>query len=139
MISTHSDKAREEYSSPAVKEELKAFHQARIKEIIGGNAPIMFPAGGKIVLHMIPVPAYYNERFSDVIASLASGGHVPIPHFDIGHRGVTKTDFDGFANSNKEAYVKMFRSGAIENVAVLSPNDTGGGCYFFGPFLQISL
>jgi len=124
---------------------MKAFHQVRIKEIIGGNAPIMLPAGGKIVLHMIPMPAYYDERFSDVIASLASGGHVPILYFDIGHRGVTKTDFDGFVNSNKGVpahmlvYAKMFRSGAIENVAVLSPNDTGGGCYFLDLFSQIRL
>ena len=139
MISTHSDKAKEEYNSPAVKAEMKAFHQDRIKEIIGGNTPISLPPGGKVILHVILTPAYYDERFTDVISSLASGGHIPVPHLGVGHGGIRKTDFGGFVNSNEGvpahmlAYAKMFRTGAIEELGMLRPNDTGGGYYIFGP------
>lgn len=70
---------------------------------------------------------------------LASGTHVPLPHFGDGQGGVTKVDFDGFVNSNEGlpehmlGYVKMFRSGALESVGVLRPIEKGSGCYFFGP------
>jgi hypothetical protein len=139
MISTHSERAREDYNSASVKEEMKNFRETRLKEIVTGSTPIRLPVGGKAVLHMIPLPAFFDNRFTDLISSLASGTHIPLPYLGFGHGGVTKTDLDGFVNSNEGvpehmlSYVKMFRSGAIENVTVLRPNEKGGGCYFFGP------
>ena len=141
MISAHNERAKNAYLSSAMRSQLQEFRKDRLNEIGRGNTPIRLPPGGKVVLHVVPIPAFADGRLSDLMSILKSGTHIPLPYLSYAQGGVAKIEVDGFVNSNEGVpehmlgYVKMFRSGAIECVAVLRPNERGGGCNFFGPDL----
>jgi hypothetical protein len=139
MIASHTERAREEHNSAAVRAEMQSFRATRLIEIVAGRTPITLPKGGKVVLHLVPLPAFYDERLNDLISILVKGTHIPLPFGGFGNPGgVQRVDVEGFTNSNEGVppnmltYVRLFRSGAIESVGVISPRDSGGGCYFVG-------
>ena len=104
--------------SETTRERIRSFRAERIGNIISGEAPVLLPDTGKVVLHLLPLsafdpsisfdPASFDKMFWKVLSQIAPDGGNPMFNFD-GYLRYT-TSFDG------GSYVLAFRSGAIEAV-----------------------
>ena len=92
--------------------------------------------GGKVVLHLVPVPAFADGRLLDVVSAVAAGTHLPLPLDGMGAGNRPGHNIDGFLNyadrpaGGRQSYAQFFRSGAIEGVGNLSKREADGNPYF---------
>jgi len=112
-------------------ERVRDFRTERLVRLQAGEAPIPMGDGGKVVFHVIPMPAFADGRFVDVVDAVVRGTHVPLPPngFGRGNRGMA--NLDGYLNYIAEphlklkAYAQLFRNGAIEGVLDLGVDNDG--------------
>lgn len=122
--------------APRIAERIAAFRTDRIVRIAAGETPVPLGTGGKVVLHVVPVPAFADGRLLDVVSAVAAGTHVPLPLDGIGAGNRPGINIDGFLNyadrpaGSRQSYEQFFRSGAIEGVGNLSKRDTDRNPYF---------
>ena len=104
--------------SEAIPERMKRFRDDRLAKIVSGETPVPMEAGGKVVLHILPVSAFSGPPTIDVRA-VAAGSHLP-PILD--GAWDERLNVDGFMacwpmRSDKySTYTQLFRSGAVEVV-----------------------
>jgi hypothetical protein len=114
---------------PGMAERIRAFHVDRLIKINAGETPIPLNQSGKVVLHIIPLPAFADGRMTDIIAHMIRGTHVPVPLDDLNLPSRSTVNLDGFLNysnsdpTQRQAYVQFFRNAAIEGVGELSSDD----------------
>jgi len=72
--------------APRIAERIAAFRTDQIVRITAGETPIPLGPGGKVVLHVVPVPAFADGRLLDVVSAVAAGTHVPLPLDGMGLR-----------------------------------------------------
>jgi hypothetical protein len=65
--------------SQSITERIRAFRTERLLKVIAGETPIPLAQGGKIVLHVVPLPAFADNRLVDVVSSVVRGTAVPLP------------------------------------------------------------
>jgi hypothetical protein len=65
--------------APRIAERIATFRTDRIVRITAGETPVPLGPGGKVVLHLVPVPAFADGRLLDVVSAVATGTHVPLP------------------------------------------------------------
>lgn len=122
--------------APRIAERIGAFRTDRIVRITAGETPVPLGPGGKVVLHLVPVPAFADGRLLDVVSAVAAGTHVPLPLDGMGGGNRPGINIDGFLNytdrpiGGRQSYAQFFRSGAIEGVGNLSKRDVDGKPYF---------
>ena len=122
--------------APRIAERIAAFRTDRIVRITAGETPVPLGTGGKVVLHVVPVPAFADGRLLDVVSAVAAGTHVPLPLDGMGAGNRPGINIDGFLNyadrpaGGRQSYAQFFRSGAIEGVGNLSKRDADGNSYF---------
>jgi hypothetical protein len=110
---------------PDLVERVKTFRDERVAEIANGRTPIAFDWPSKLVVHVVPLPAYADDRFADVVEILASGTDVPLPLTGLGRRNRAFVTLEGYVNAADEpgqirSYAQVFRSGVIEGVVETS-------------------
>jgi len=122
--------------APRIAERIAAFRTDRIVRITAGETPVPLGTGGRVVLHLVPVPAFADGRLLDVVSAVAAGTHVPLPLDGMGAGNRPGINIDGFLNyadrpaGGRQSYAQFFRSGAIEGVGNLSKRDADGNPYF---------
>lgn len=127
--------------TPHIAERIRSFRNDRLVRITAGETPIPLNEGGKVVVHVVPLPSFVDGRLLDVFAATASGTHMPIPMDVLGGTNQLGVNLDGVftfretRGGNRKSYAQFFRSGAIEAVRDLSRNDDDGTPYFVGPDL----
>jgi hypothetical protein len=122
--------------APRITERIAAFRTDRIIRIAAGETPVPLGPGGKVVVHLVPVPAFADRRLLDVVSAVASGTHVPLPLGSTGDGSRPGINIHGFLNyadrprGGQQSYAQFFRSGAIEGVGNLSKSGADGHPYF---------
>jgi hypothetical protein len=126
--------------APHLTERIRTFQTDRLIKITAGDTPIpMNPIIGKVVVHVIPVPAFADGRMVDIVSVISRGGQLPIPLDDLDMPATGAVNLDGYVNyvnwggqtSSRQAYAQFFRNGAIEGVGELR-NDDGVNSRFIG-------
>jgi hypothetical protein len=126
--------------APHLAERIRSFRMDRLVRVNSGETPYPLSEGTKVVLHVIPLPAFADNRLVDIVASIASGTHVPLPLTGVGGNR-SAVNIDGYLNyfegplGSRSSYAQFFRSGAIEGVLELRRRDTDGAGYFVGDVL----
>ncbi|KAA6489933.1 ATP-binding protein [Agrobacterium sp. ICMP 7243] len=132
-------------STTVVAEKIKAFHADRLVKITAGETPIAMNGAGKLVIHVVPLPAFTQGSMMDLIAKLSHGAEIPIPPDEIGMPTNQSVNLDGYLNhvspqshiGFRMAYAQFFRNGVIEGAADLRTDD-GKSSRFVGiPFVQL--
>jgi hypothetical protein len=122
--------------APRIAERITAFRTDRIVRIAAGETPVPLGPGGKVAIHVVPVPAFADGRLLDVVSAVAAGTHVPLPLDGMGAGNRPGINIDGFLNytdrpaGGRQSYAQFFRSGVIEGVGNLSKRDADGNPYF---------
>jgi len=102
--------------------------------------PVPLGPGGKVVLHVVPLPSFADNRLMDVVAAVAAGTHIPLPLG--GMIGANRTSvksrrpikrYRPLSYGCGRATRNFFRSGAIEGVGELSRRDEDSHPYFVAP------
>jgi hypothetical protein len=125
--------------SPQLAERIRSFRNDRIIRITAGELPVPVASGGKVALHVVPLPSFADNRLLDVVSSIASGTHVPLPLGGMSGANRVDVNLDGFLNytelptAARASYAQFFRTGAIEGVGELSRRKDDGNAYFVGP------
>jgi hypothetical protein len=125
--------------APRIAERIAAFRTDRIVRITAGETPIPLGSGGKVALHVAPIPAFADGRLLDVVSAVAVGTHVPLPLDGVGSGNRSGINIDGYLNytdrlaGGRQSYAQFFRSGVIEGVSNLSKRDADGNPYFVAP------
>lgn len=123
-----------------ITERIAAFRADRLVRIASSETPILLGPEGKVVLHVIPVPAFADDRLIDVVSAVAAGTHVPLPLDGISSANNAGINLDGFLNytdrpsNGRLSYAQFFRSGAIEGVGTLCKRDDGGTYFVAAEF-----
>jgi hypothetical protein len=121
-----------------VADRIRSFRIDRIAKITAGESSIPLSKNGIVVLHVVPVPSFTDNRLIDIVSRVLSGTHVPLPLGEFGGVNQTSVNLDGFVNYsaslNRVSYAQFFRSGAIEGAAELNLNDAREP-YFVGHLL----
>src|SRR5665213_10933 len=119
---------------------VRAFRAERLLRIAAGETPVpLAPESTKVVLHVVPAPAFSDARLLDLVSTMVAGTHVPLPPRGSGGGNQYRVNLDGFVNYTSPppgvgaSYAQFFRNGIIEGVAELSRRREGGGSYFVGP------
>jgi hypothetical protein len=108
-------------------------------KIAAGETPTPLGPGGKIVLHLVPLPSFADNRLMDVVSAVVGGTHVPLPLDGMSGGNRVAVNLDGLLNyadrrpGARQSYAQFFRSGAIEGVGELNRRDSDGHPYFVGP------
>jgi hypothetical protein len=122
--------------SESIPERIRRFRDDRLARIVAGETPVDIPSRGKFVLHMVPVTAV--EPSALVELNLDKLGWLAAPHLDfvgLARDQQRRYNLDGALVYDRvilmpnekpicRSYAQLFRSGAIEAVAVLD-NPTG--------------
>jgi hypothetical protein len=122
--------------APRLAERIAAFRMDRLVKIAAGETPVPLDPGGKLALHVVPVPAFADGRLIDVVSAAAQGTHLPLPPGGMSGANRLSVNLDGLLNytdhvtSMRHGYAQFFRSGAIEGVGELSRRDDDGRPYF---------
>jgi len=96
-------------------EQARSFREVRISLIVGGQAPAPVHAGGRMILHIVPVAAFTGNLQIDM-RSLPGGAHIP-PLNKTGFNYSYNVDgFLTFGSVVENGYLQLFRNGAIETV-----------------------
>lgn len=131
--------------APRLSERIQSFRIDRIAKIMAGETPIPLSAWGKIVVHVIPIPAFADGRLNDIVSEVASGTHVPLPLDGRNRANQVGVNLDGFVNYTDNptgmnaSYSQFFRSGAIEGVSELGRRQSDGAPYFVGAHLATTV
>jgi hypothetical protein len=124
--------------APHLAERIQAFRVDRAAKITAGETPVPLTQPGTIVLHVVPVPSFADNRLIDVVPLIANGTHVPLPLDGLSGANRPGINLDGFLNYADNApgtgrsYAQLFRSGVIEGVTELGRQQGGNGLYFVG-------
>jgi hypothetical protein len=108
--------------APRLAERIAAFRMDRLAKIAAGETPVPLDPGGKLVLHVVSVPAFADGRLIDVVSAAAQGTHLPLPPGGISGANQLIVNLDGLLNYTdrvtlmRHGYAQFFRSGAIEGV-----------------------
>ncbi|MDK4728761.1 AlbA family DNA-binding domain-containing protein [Rhizobium phaseoli] len=132
-------------ATPLIAEKIKAFHADRLIRITANETPIAMNAAGKLVIHVVPFPAFTDGSMIDLIARLSVGTHVPVPPDEVGQLSRQSVNLDGYLNYTstgshsdaRKAYAQFFRNGAIEGVADLRTDDGVSSRFVGVPFVQL--
>jgi hypothetical protein len=125
---------------PHLADRIQSFRTDRLAKIGAGQTPIPLAAGGKVVLHVIPLPSFADSRLLDIVSAVAAGYHVPLPLDGPSGLNQHSVNLEGLVNyagrptAPPLSYAQFFRSGAIEGVSELGRNDEGNS-YFVGRLL----
>lgn len=114
--------------SETMIDKINKFKTDRIFQLIADNTPILFYAGGKIVLHLIPIESFTPDQKIDLnkvtndITKLEPI-HTSIWSHRINLEGVLSCS--GSRDDKSHSYVQLYRNGIIEAVegSILSPDD----------------
>jgi len=127
--------------APRLTERVQSFRMDRIAKITAGETPIPLSSSGKIVLHVVPFPAFSDGRLIDIMSAVAAGTHVPLPLDGISNGNRHGVNLEGFVNYTDNVpgavsgYAQLFRSGAVEGVSELSRRESDNVSYFWGAAL----
>src|ERR1700732_3505817 len=96
-------------------EQARSFREVRTSLIVGGQAPAPVHAGGRMILHIVPVAAFTGNLQIDM-RSLPGGAYIP-PLNKTGFNYSYNVDgFLTFGSVVENGYLQLFRNGAIETV-----------------------
>jgi len=124
--------------APQLAERVVSFRVDRLIKIAAGETPVPLDLGGKLALHVVPLPAFADRRLLDVVSAAAAGTHLPLPPGGMSGANRLSVNLDGVLNYTdrsvrmRHGYAQFFRSGAIEGVGELSRRDEDGHPYFVG-------
>jgi hypothetical protein len=127
--------------SETVADRVRAFRAERLAKIMAGDTPVALPAGGRAVLHVVPFPPFADRRPLDIIHMIANGTHVPLPLDGMSGGNRNVVNLDGYLNCGMDdrgtafSYAQFFRSGAIEGVSPLEPDERTGRPFIPGTTL----
>ncbi|TAY50942.1 AlbA family DNA-binding domain-containing protein [Rhizobium leguminosarum] len=132
-------------ATPLIAEKIKAFHADRLVKITAGETPIGMNAAGKLVIHVVPLPAFTDGSMMDLIAKITAGTHVPVPPNESGLPTRQSVNIDGYLNyvnpgphgDSRMAYAQFFRKGIIEGVADLRTDDGSSSRFVGVPFVRL--
>ncbi len=132
-------------STTVVAEKIKAFHADRLVKITAGETPVAMNNAGKLVIHVVPVPAFTEGSMMDLIAKLSHGAEIPTPPDEIGTQTRQSVNLDGYLNhvspqshaGFRMAYAQFFRNGVIEGAADLRTGDGQASRFVGVPFVQL--
>ena len=122
--------------APRLAERIAAFRMDRLVKIAAGETPVPLDPGGKLAVHVVPVPAFADGRLIDVVSAAAQGTYLPLPPGGISGANRLSVNLDGLVSYTdrgarmRHGYAQFFRSGAIESVGELSRRDDDGHPYF---------
>jgi len=125
--------------SESAAERIRAFRNDRLVKIGAGETPVPLDAGGKVALHVIPVPSFVDNRLMDIAAAAIGGTHMPLPLGGISGANRSSVNLGGLVTYTdkivqmRQSYAQFFRSGAIEGVGELSRRKEDDCPYFVGP------
>ena len=107
--------------SDALPERIRRFRDDRLAKIIADETPVPLSSGTRAILHIIPISSLDPTTIVN-IASIAELNSKLMPLGSIGWDG--RYNFDGYVtftqtrdNGGRDAYVQLFRNGAIEAVS----------------------
>ena len=107
------------FFSEAIPERMKRFRDDRLARIVSGETPVPMSAGGKVVLHLLPISAFAGLPAIDMRVATSGGSYfAPIVEGAWSER----PNVDGFVTfwprqgNEYSAYTQLFRSGAVEVV-----------------------
>lgn len=105
--------------SEAIPERMKRFRDDRLAKIVSGETPVPMSAGGKLVLHLLPISGFTGPPTIDVRLVL-SGGHHLLPIIEGPWND--RLNVDGVVacwpprTDEYSTYTQLFRSGTVEVV-----------------------
>ncbi len=111
--------------SATIKEQLRDFRLSRLAAITANSGPILMTSGAKIVLHVVPLRAFYPDSQVDLLELAGDQTHRQSMTYRLSSSGVyvkPKHNFDGlvsmvpWSSAIPEEYVQVFRNGSIEAV-----------------------
>lgn len=123
---------------PDFAERIRSFRIERLVRIVAGDTPAPLTDGAKLIIHVVPVPAFGDDRLVDVVDAMVNGTQVPLPPEGYGRGNRVTANLDGFVNYlaephlRRRAYAQMFRNGAIEGALDLE-RPTSGSAALKGP------
>jgi len=127
--------------SETINEQIKKFRRDRISAIHSGEAPVPLMAGGKAIIHIVPIDSF-GSRVSIPVAELnviaksqLLMGRAPSSATRVNIDGVVKHD-GVLSPCNAGSYVQFFRSGVIEDVMCRIVFEQRG-LYHFDTFVQL--
>ena len=112
--------------APRIAERISTFRSERLVRITAGETPVPLGRGGKVALHLVPMPAFADGRLLDVVSAITRGTHVPLPLDGVNSANRSGVNFDGYIThldrpaNGRQSYAQFFRSGVIECVGNLS-------------------
>ena len=117
-------------------EQARSFREVRTGLIVSGQAPVPVHAGGRMILHIVPVSAFTGNVQIDM-RPLPGGTYLP-PLTKTGYNHSHNVDgFLTFGNVVEEGYLQLFRNGTIETVATgLLRQDRSGHPVCYAPYLE---
>lgn len=108
------------FASETVIERLRRFRDERLARIVADETPIVLNQNPRVVLHVLPVQPLAAGESLDIRIALSHSSSLLWPmNF---RSGGTRFNIDGFVsygsprNSRHDAYLQLFRNGAIESV-----------------------
>jgi len=130
-----------------IAERIRNFRQGRLIKIDAGETPLLsMRPGAKMAIHVVPFSAFSGSQQHIDIGRAISQSHVmAMPPGRIGHPKDYTVNLDGFVTftnpRDKPAggYAQIFRTGAIEGVAVLSTDGTTATPYISGPVFEYTI
>jgi hypothetical protein len=130
-----------------IAERIRNFRQDRLIKIDAGETPLLsMRPGAKMAIHVVPFSAFSGSQQHIDIGRAISQSHVmAMPPGRIGHPKDYTVNLDGFVTftnpRDKPAggYAQIFRTGAIEGVAVLSTYGTIATPYISGPVFEYTI
>jgi hypothetical protein len=117
-------------------EQARTFRKARTALIAVGQGPLHVQAGGRMILHVIPVAAFTGNLQIDM-RPLPGRTHIP-PLTKTGYNHTYNVDgFLTFGSEIDGGYLQLFRNGAIETVVPrLLKEERGGHPVCYAPYLE---
>ena len=117
-------------------EQARSFREVRTGLIVSGQAPVPVHAGGRMILHIVPVSAFTGNVQIDM-RPLPGDTYLP-PLTKTGYNYSHNVDgFLTFGNVVEEGYLQLFRNGTIETVATgLLRQDRSGHPVCYAPYLE---
>jgi Putative DNA-binding domain len=119
-----------------IHEQARSFREVRTRLIESGQAPVPVHAGGRMILHIVPVAAFTGTLQIDM-RTLPGSAQLP-PLTKTGYNYTHNVDgFLTFGSVVENGYLQLFRNGAIETVApgLLKP-DRSGHPVCYAPYLE---
>jgi hypothetical protein len=117
-------------------EQARSFRKARTALIAVGQGALPVQAGGRMILHVIPVAAF-TENLQIDMRPLPGRAHIP-PLTKTGYNHTYNVDgFLTFGSEIDGGYLQLFRNGAIETVVPrLLKEEHSGHPVCYAPYLE---